>query len=185
MFTDDQNAIREAVANLCSQFDDDYWLERDRSGDFPEDFYHAFADGGWLGIAMPEARLVETADEASAADEELAGAVALKAQSPQLTHKSAAGGVALAVEGERDVRRAGTLWALADLAINARDEAELSRAVKLGAAEGANGLRLSRDMRPLAVIAGLARRSLHFRGRPMLGDRASPLIALRLSLIGR
>ena len=54
MFTDDQNAIREAVANLCSQFDDDYWLERDRSGDFPEDFYHAFADGGWLGIAMPE-----------------------------------------------------------------------------------------------------------------------------------
>ena len=59
-----------------------------------------------LGIAMPEARLVETADEASAAAEELAGAVALKAQSPQLTHKSAAGGVALAVEGERDVRRA-------------------------------------------------------------------------------
>ena len=86
---------------------------------------------------------------------------------------------------ECDVRRAGTLWALADLAINALDEAELSRAVKLGAAEGANGLRLSRDMRPLAVIAGLARRSLNSRGRPMLGDRASPLIALRLSLIGR
>ena len=89
------------------------------------------------------------------------------------------------MDNERDVRRAGTLWALADLAINARDEAELSRAVKLGAAEGTNGLRLSRDMRPLAVIAGLARRSLRFRGRPMLGDRASPLIALRLSLIGR
>ena len=89
------------------------------------------------------------------------------------------------MDHERDVRRAGTLWALADLAINARDEAELSRAVKLGAAEGTNGLRLSRDMRPLAVIAGLAQRSLHFGGRPMLGDRASPLIALRLSLIGR
>lgn len=89
------------------------------------------------------------------------------------------------MDHKRDVRRAGTLWALADLAINARDEAELTSAVKLGAAEGANGLRLSRDMRPLAVIAGLARRSLRFRGRPMLGDRASPLIALRLSLIGR
>ena len=54
MFTDDQNAIRNAVASLCTRFDDDYWLERDRSGDFPEDFYRAFADGGWLGIAMPE-----------------------------------------------------------------------------------------------------------------------------------
>jgi acyl-CoA dehydrogenase len=54
MFTDDQNAIRDAVASLCTRFDDDYWLERDRSGEFPEDFYRAFADGGWLGIAMPE-----------------------------------------------------------------------------------------------------------------------------------
>ena len=54
MFTDDQNAIRDAVASLCTRFDDDYWLERDRSGDFPENFYRAFADGGWLGIAMPE-----------------------------------------------------------------------------------------------------------------------------------
>jgi acyl-CoA dehydrogenase len=54
MFTDDQNAIRDAVENLCRPFDDDYWLERDRTGAFPEDFYRAFADGGWLGIAMPE-----------------------------------------------------------------------------------------------------------------------------------
>ena len=54
MFTDDQNAIRDAVASLCTRFDDDYWLQRDRSGDFPEDFYRAFANGGWLGIAMPE-----------------------------------------------------------------------------------------------------------------------------------
>jgi acyl-CoA dehydrogenase len=54
MFTDDQNAIRDAVASLCTRFDDDYWLQRDRTGEFPEDFYRAFADGGWLGIAMPE-----------------------------------------------------------------------------------------------------------------------------------
>ena len=54
MFTDDQNAIRDAVASLCTRFDDDYWLDRDRTGEFTEDFYRAFADGGWLGIAMPE-----------------------------------------------------------------------------------------------------------------------------------
>jgi len=35
---------------ICSRFGDDYWLERDRTGEFPEDFYRAFADGGWLGI---------------------------------------------------------------------------------------------------------------------------------------
>src|SRR6185437_11617093 len=38
----------------CSQFGDAYWLERDRAGGFPEDFYKAVAAGGWLGIAMPE-----------------------------------------------------------------------------------------------------------------------------------
>ena len=59
-----------------------------------------------LGIAMPAARLVQAADDAVAAAEALKGAVALKVQSPQLTHKSAAGGVALNVEGERHVRRA-------------------------------------------------------------------------------
>jgi acyl-CoA dehydrogenase len=52
--TPDQEAVRDAVQKICSEFDDDYWLERDQSGDFPEEFYRAIADGGWLGIAMPE-----------------------------------------------------------------------------------------------------------------------------------
>lgn len=52
--TDDQQAIREAIAALCGRFGDDYWLERDREGGFPHDFHAAFADAGWLGIAIPE-----------------------------------------------------------------------------------------------------------------------------------
>ena len=52
-FTPDQLAIRDGVARLCEQFDAQYWLERDRSGGFPEDFHRAVADAGWLGIAMP------------------------------------------------------------------------------------------------------------------------------------
>jgi acyl-CoA dehydrogenase len=52
--TPDQEAVRDAVQKICSEFDDDYWLERDQSGDFPEEFYRSIADGGWLGIAMPE-----------------------------------------------------------------------------------------------------------------------------------
>lgn len=51
----EQEQIRAQVARLCERFDDDYWLERDRSGDFPLDFHAAVAKAGWLGIAMPEA----------------------------------------------------------------------------------------------------------------------------------
>ncbi len=53
--TDDQLAIRAAVRELAARFDDDYWRERDRRHEFPWDFYRAFADAGWLGIAVPEA----------------------------------------------------------------------------------------------------------------------------------
>ena len=53
-FTEDQNNIREAVLKHCAQFGDDYWLEHDRSGEYPTDFHKSMADAGWLGIAMPE-----------------------------------------------------------------------------------------------------------------------------------
>ncbi len=52
--TPEQQSIRDAVQKLCVPFDDDYWLERDRSEEFPFDFHRAITDGGWLGIAMPE-----------------------------------------------------------------------------------------------------------------------------------
>jgi acyl-CoA dehydrogenase len=54
-FTQDQQNIRDAVLKHCIQFPDEYWLERDRDGVFPQDFYRSLADAGWLGIAMPEA----------------------------------------------------------------------------------------------------------------------------------
>jgi acyl-CoA dehydrogenase len=49
-----QQEIREAIFKLCENFGEDYWLERDRDGEFPHAFHRAVADGGWLGIAMPE-----------------------------------------------------------------------------------------------------------------------------------
>jgi acyl-CoA dehydrogenase len=52
--TADQQAVCDAVQKICAGFDDDYWLAHDNSGEFPKDFYRAIADGGWLGIAMPE-----------------------------------------------------------------------------------------------------------------------------------
>ncbi|MFH1343969.1 MAG: acyl-CoA dehydrogenase family protein [Pseudomonadota bacterium] len=46
----EQEAIREAIARICADFDDAYWLKRDREGGFPQDFYDALAREGWLGI---------------------------------------------------------------------------------------------------------------------------------------
>jgi acyl-CoA dehydrogenase len=52
--TEDQQNIREAVLKHCSQFSEDYWLEHDRSGEWPVEFHKMMAEAGWLGIAMPE-----------------------------------------------------------------------------------------------------------------------------------
>jgi len=52
--TDQQQQIRDEVLKLCARFDDNYWLERDRTATFPEAFFAAMAEGNWLGIAMPE-----------------------------------------------------------------------------------------------------------------------------------
>jgi acyl-CoA dehydrogenase len=52
--TDEQEELRAQVTRLCARFDEGYWLARDRDGVFPHDFYAAMAEGGWLGIAMPE-----------------------------------------------------------------------------------------------------------------------------------
>jgi acyl-CoA dehydrogenase len=53
-FTPEQEQLRDAVRRLCGRFGDDYWLQKDREGGFPHDFHKAFAEAGWLGIAMPE-----------------------------------------------------------------------------------------------------------------------------------
>ena len=53
--TEEQASIRDAIARICEDFGDDYWLECDTTGAFPEQFVRAIIEGGWLGIAMPEA----------------------------------------------------------------------------------------------------------------------------------
>lgn len=53
--TPEQDAIRSAVTALCAQFPESYWRERDDDGVFPEDFYRAMGEAGWLGLAIPTA----------------------------------------------------------------------------------------------------------------------------------
>jgi acyl-CoA dehydrogenase len=52
--TEDQMAIKDAVERTCSQFDAEYWANTDETGIWPEEFTNAMAEGGWLGVAMPE-----------------------------------------------------------------------------------------------------------------------------------
>jgi acyl-CoA dehydrogenase len=53
--TDLQQSVRAAIDKICARFGDDYWLERDRDGKFPDAFHRALAGDGWLGICIPEA----------------------------------------------------------------------------------------------------------------------------------
>lgn len=50
----DHVAIREGVRRVCSNFPDTYWQRCDEQHEFPWDFYQAMAEGGWIGIAIPE-----------------------------------------------------------------------------------------------------------------------------------
>lgn len=54
-FSAEQLAIRAATEKICARFPDDYWLAQDRAGAFPHDFHRAFAEQGFLGIAIPQA----------------------------------------------------------------------------------------------------------------------------------
>lgn len=50
----DHELIRDAVRRVCADFDDAYWRHCDEKHEFPWDFYTAMADGGWVGVAIPE-----------------------------------------------------------------------------------------------------------------------------------
>ncbi|MBT6094375.1 MAG: acyl-CoA/acyl-ACP dehydrogenase [Rhodospirillaceae bacterium] len=54
MLSEEQRAIEDGIGQVMSDFGDDYWLEKDKLGGFPEEFYRAMAEGGWLGVSFPE-----------------------------------------------------------------------------------------------------------------------------------
>ncbi|MCY3859701.1 MAG: acyl-CoA/acyl-ACP dehydrogenase [Gammaproteobacteria bacterium] len=52
--TEEQDMIRDAIRRICTDFPDEYWAKCDEQHTFPWDFYNALAEGGWIGIAIPE-----------------------------------------------------------------------------------------------------------------------------------
>jgi len=54
MSPDSYLELREGVRRICADFPDEYWRRCESDHEFPWDFYRAFADAGWVGIAIPE-----------------------------------------------------------------------------------------------------------------------------------
>ena len=77
-------------------------------------------------------------------------------------------------ESAADAARHGEAWAAAELGMMGPVAPE----------SGAPLPALPRELRALAIIGGLARRSIKRGGAPLFGDRLSPLAAMRLGIFG-
>lgn len=53
-FSEEQLMVKEAISKICSSFPDEWWAERDESGEYPHELHAALAREGWIGIALPE-----------------------------------------------------------------------------------------------------------------------------------
>jgi acyl-CoA dehydrogenase len=51
--TEEEEQVRREARALAARFGDPYWRQCDREHAFPWEFYQAFADAGWLGVAIP------------------------------------------------------------------------------------------------------------------------------------
>ena len=51
--TEEQQAIKSAVRDLCARFPDSYWRDLDRQRAYPDAFVDALTEGGWLACLIP------------------------------------------------------------------------------------------------------------------------------------
>lgn len=52
--SEDRQAIRDAVRELCKDFPDLYWREIDKKNEYPTDFVNALTSSGYLAALVPE-----------------------------------------------------------------------------------------------------------------------------------
>ena len=52
--TEQHNAIRAAIREICAGFPDSYWRDVDQRHEYPEAFVRALTEAGWLACLIPE-----------------------------------------------------------------------------------------------------------------------------------
>ena len=83
-----------------------------------------------------------------------------------------------------DAVRLGRNWSLADTAMRLTDPVERQRAMDLAHAQDWRGARLSRSLRPLAILHALAARDLRHGGNPTHLSSRDLLVVMRVGTFG-
>jgi acyl-CoA dehydrogenase len=52
--TEEHRLIRQAVRDVAGDYDREYWKSHIEDKDFPEEYWSALAEDGWLGVTIPE-----------------------------------------------------------------------------------------------------------------------------------
>jgi acyl-CoA dehydrogenase len=52
--TEEEKMIVEAAADIAKDFGPEYWREKDKNHEFPEDFWKTLVEAGFVGIVIPE-----------------------------------------------------------------------------------------------------------------------------------
>jgi acyl-CoA dehydrogenase len=45
--------IRQAIRDLCSDFDSEYWQKVEEESGYPEEFVRTLTQAGWLSVLIP------------------------------------------------------------------------------------------------------------------------------------
>lgn len=87
--------------------------------------------------------------------------------------------------GKPDCGQGDMRWALADAATKVSNEEERSMLLNLAESQPASNYRYPRALRGVAVLTGLANRSINRGGRPLMEGRGAALTALRAAIFGQ
>jgi acyl-CoA dehydrogenase len=52
--SEEQRLARDALRSAISRFDDAYWREHDRKGEFPQEYFETLGKNGWFGLNLPK-----------------------------------------------------------------------------------------------------------------------------------
>ena len=129
------------------------------------------------GYPGPSTALVDAWEELATGEDFQAGAEEVA------TARGGALAAIVRLDEGADCLAAARRWSLVELAALAPGAAP--RGAMLQAAASIAPVRLPPALRPLAVLDGLARRALKRGGGALIGDRLSPLAAMRLGIFGR